>query len=744
MEKIHVLYITDMFHGKGGAEKNLVQLVRGLDRERYEPMVIVLNHGRLLKELRDEGVFTKDLGLRKIYSPRAFVEAVRLFSLLKERRVKVVVTYHIASDLWAGLIARLAGVPVVISSRRDMGYKLKRQHILAYRLMNRCFDRIVAVSEAVRSAIVEKQKVAPHKMITVYNGVEINRSPLSEKERDSLKDSLAMERKDFLVIGATGSIRSVKGYLYFVEAASIVLREYPEAYFLIAGSFDDKPYLAELQQCCRSLGIEKNMIFSGFKGNILQIVQVMDICVSASLSEGMSNAVLEYMSCGKPVVATRAGGNVEVVDDGITGLLVAPGDPRPLARAILALLKDGELRERMGAAGFQAARFKFSLGEMLDRMDRLYSELLFRKEGRSVPAGRRSFRVKAQALVREAAKKASYMKAMSYLVRRTGGTGEKGLRILAYHRVAVDCFDPLTMCLPTWLFERNILHLCRNYSVLSLEQAVRLLREKKLPPRAISLTFDDGYMDNLTNAFPVLARYKVPATIFLSVDAIESGGLLWYDRIVEAFRTSSMRSIDLSFFGLGEHRWGSEHEKIIACRRIVVACKALPRKAREEAVAAIVQSLKGRLPDRLMMDWDHVRYLSARGISFGSHALSHSILSLMGREEAEYEIRESKRLIEKRTGLETFYFANPNGSVDDFNDHVLGVLRQCGYQGACTLVRGINTDASRYTFFRYCMSPGMVAGVKGEYSRMIFDLHLSPLYQRMRATSAVQLKETKP
>jgi peptidoglycan/xylan/chitin deacetylase (PgdA/CDA1 family) len=307
----------------------------------------------------------------------------------------------------------------------------------------------------------------------------------------------------------------------------------------------------------------------------------------------------------------------------------------------------------------------------------------------------------------------------------------RGLRILAYHRVCDTWFDPLSMCLSPELFERNLRHIRAQYLPLTLEEGLYLLREgKKLPEKAVALTFDDGYADNLSTALPLLKHYGIPATVFINVNAVENKDGIWHDRIAEACRKSIRTRLDLRGAGLERYNFSGFARKMSVCRRLVGVCQRVPDRERERLVEAIVREMTGEEPGscRLMLDWEGVKYLASNGVAIGSHGMNHSPLRTLIPQDAEYEIRESKRIIRERTGIDVQYFANPFGNPRDFREDIVTILKNNGYTAAFVLWRGVNTDSGAFTLGRYCITPGMVTGFGGRYSPAVFDLQMALPY----------------
>ena len=379
MQRITILYIIDVFLEMAGAERNLFEVVTRLNPQRFKPIVMCLEGGRPLDFLRNKGVETTDLKLKRIYTPYAFLKAIEIFRIIKQYNVKIVITYHESSDFLGSVVAKLAGVPVIISSRRDMGYKLKKRHILIYKLINRLFNRIITVSDAVKNVICNRENAPLHKIVTIHNGVELEKFS-KQLDRNTIKQSLGL-RSNRPIIGILAGLRPIKGHKYFLEAASLILQKFPETYFLIVGWYDKNgDYFKELKALIRKLNIEENVIFIGGRSDIPEVLSIVDVPVFSSINEGFSNAVLEAMAVGKPVVATNSGGTSEAVIDGETGILVPPCNSEALASAVMVLLDNPEKAKNMGEEGKKRAKQLFSINKMIQSIENLYEKLLSETE----------------------------------------------------------------------------------------------------------------------------------------------------------------------------------------------------------------------------------------------------------------------------------------------------------------------------------------------------------------------------
>jgi glycosyltransferase involved in cell wall biosynthesis len=372
-----ILFLIDSLKVFGGAEKNLAQVVSLLDPAKYNPLVFCLKGGRVYEELKKRKINVENLEIKRIYSLDAFIKAIKLIKLIKKNKVKIVVTYLESSDFWGSVVARIAAVQVVISNRRDTGFNLKTRHVLAYRVINHLFDKIIAVCEGVKEAIVKKEKVNADKIITIYNGVEIYEDNGIDKSQ--FKKSLGLDLNK-LTVTMLANLAPAKGHKDLLTAAVEIINKHKLVQFLLVGA-GKCGYEQNLRDFVNRLGIAKNVIFAGFRSDIPEVLSISDITVLPSTSEGLSNAILEYMSAEKPVVATDVGGNRELIIEGETGFLVPSKHPTALVEAICKLLSNAELRKLMGINGRNRVETYFTKERMIKDIESLFENLLSTKSG---------------------------------------------------------------------------------------------------------------------------------------------------------------------------------------------------------------------------------------------------------------------------------------------------------------------------------------------------------------------------
>ncbi len=298
--------------------------------------------------------------------------------LIRSQRVRIVHTFFETSDLWGGLVAKLSGDPVLVSSRRDMGILRRPIHDRAYRLLNPMFDLVLTVSEEVRAFSMRQDHLAPEKVATLHNGIEIDKAATAT-DSAALRAQLKLSGASHIIC-AVAHIRRVKGLDIFVQAAAKVCREFPHAVFVVVGGNHEPEYFRELQRLTESLGLNDNIRFLGRREEVFPLLKMSDVFCLPSRSEGFSNALVEAMASSLPCVATRVGGNAEALQDGQNGFLVEPEDASATADRILTLLRQPEWARRMGHAARQAVEEKFTQEAMMKNLVGVYERLLAAKQ----------------------------------------------------------------------------------------------------------------------------------------------------------------------------------------------------------------------------------------------------------------------------------------------------------------------------------------------------------------------------
>ncbi len=273
--------------------------------------------------------------------------------------------------------------------------------------------------------------------------------------------------------------------------------------------------------------------------------------------------------------------------------------------------------------------------------------------------------------------------------------------ILTYHRIGPDNNAWLLPPTNTSDFENQMRYLTKTHRIMSLnELAKALLEGKSLDGKIAVVTFDDGYKDSYKYAFPVLKKYNIPATIFLITGHVDEGNLFWFDKIRYTLCNTEIKKFELENFG--EFVLDSIDNKLKSMFTIVEKLKKIPNEKKDNVLKKLADICNVNIPSDLgnefILSWDEVKEMSEYGIVFGAHTVTHPILTRVSLDEARYEITQSKKDIEKQLGKKIDTFCYPNGTVEDFNNDIIEIVKNNGFSCAVTTVPLIN--ASKKNLFK--------------------------------------------
>jgi glycosyltransferase involved in cell wall biosynthesis len=376
ISKRKVFHLVDSLN-VGGTETQAVELALRMPANAYSTTLGCLSaKGPLLDRLKGSDVLVEEFHPKGgLDSPGGFYETLRLAVYLRRGRFQVL---H-AHDLWSNLMgvpaALLARVPAIISSQRDLSHfdwyrGIKRKALRQIQCMS---SVLLANATPIRDALVAEDGFPPSKLRVIHNGVDTSKFQAGVRDRERLFPGL----EDGKLVVLVGNMHSdVKGHPWLIAAAPAVLKEFPETRFVLAGDGEAR---VTFERQVEELGVGGNFRFLGSRTDVPDILASCDIAVLPSKAEGLPNAVLEYMAAGLPTIVSRVGGNPELVQDGVTGLLVPPQDSAALEQALLRLLRDEEFSRRIGANGQRMAIQDFSFERLVREVDELYSDLLAKK-----------------------------------------------------------------------------------------------------------------------------------------------------------------------------------------------------------------------------------------------------------------------------------------------------------------------------------------------------------------------------
>lgn len=365
----------------GGTERHVSNLVRLLDRSRFEVHLACLGRfGEFLERVEHECGAVAEYPIRRLYGPATLRRQLQFARDLRRGRIQVVHTYGFYANVFGVPAARAARVPLVIASIRDTGDHLSASRRRLQRLACRFADCVLVNAEAVREHLIG-DGFPESKIAVIRNGINLQGFS-ARAGSDALRRALGLPAFGPLVT-VVSRLNPMKGIETFLEAARSIAERLPEAHFLVVG--DSEPalgqtsYRARLEAMAAQLGLAGRVLFLGFRSDVADLLAVSTISVMPSLSEGLSNVLLEAMAVGVPAVATRVGGNPEAVEHGVTGLLVAPGDATALAHGVTLLLEHPHLAKCYGEAARQRVRERFSDLRMVRATEEFYLEWLARK-----------------------------------------------------------------------------------------------------------------------------------------------------------------------------------------------------------------------------------------------------------------------------------------------------------------------------------------------------------------------------
>lgn len=386
----------------GGSLTGMLELVAGLDRSRYSPSVVLYEEKPVTRQLRAQGIPVRIFSKRRLPKEHSLQDkpayqrakgypsvtpllrsfraagtflfetlpaALRLAAVFREERPDLIhVCNGFRGNLDAIVAARIRGIPCVVHCKGfdKHGY------------FERLFAPGVAAAVCMTVAIEDHcraEKVRAPEYHVIYDGLDLDRFRPT-RERDDVREELGIGR-DAPVVGVVGNIQEWKGQHILLEAMVDVVREVPTAVALVVGGAhrSGRAYADGLRRFVTTNALASNVVFTGARQDVPDVMNAMDVVVHTSVrGEPFGRVIIEAMSVGRPVVATRAGGVPEFVHDGVDGLLVAPGDAGELASVLRRLLGDSDLRSRL-ADGARAGVRNFSLDHHVAEMTKLYDRI---------------------------------------------------------------------------------------------------------------------------------------------------------------------------------------------------------------------------------------------------------------------------------------------------------------------------------------------------------------------------------
>jgi len=383
-DRIRLMKFVTVF-GCGGTERQVVNLGSALDPQRFRlEFACMKRWGQFLADLENGGFAVNEFPMRSLGSPRAVWQLMRLARRMSQQSAQIVHSYNFYANVFAMPAAWIAGTPVTIASIRDRGIYLTPMQRRLQRQACKLADCVLVNASSIREWLIE-DGYDPERIVVIRNGIDVSR--FTVPRQPGLRAELGIA-PDAPIVSTMTRIIPMKGLEDFIDAAAFVSWHRPDVQFLIVGEAtesdhgkysSDNAYRQTILDRIARLGLTERVHLTGYRSDVAALLAETSVSVLASLSEGLSNVLLESMAAGVPVVGTRVGGTPEIIDHGSTGLLVPPGDPQGLADAIGMLVDDPVTAKGLGAAGRRTVIDRFGMDRMVHATEQLYLDLLVRK-----------------------------------------------------------------------------------------------------------------------------------------------------------------------------------------------------------------------------------------------------------------------------------------------------------------------------------------------------------------------------
>jgi L-malate glycosyltransferase len=365
---IKIAFVIDTIESPtAGTEKQLLLLIRKLDRAQFEPYLCVLRTSKWLEnEFRECKLFRVNFFSFK--NLKSYFRLLHFAVFLKRRKIDIVQTFFKDGNKVGVISGKLGGVKRIVSTRRNQGYWHTKSELLILYRLNRMVTHFLTNSHNTKKWAIKTEKIHNRKITVIPNALECELYyRATDAQRISFREQLGFS-KNAILIGAVANLRPVKSIDVLIRAANIVVRCYPRAGFVIVGEGSER---TALEQMCRTLEIDGSVRFLGECTDITHVLSCLDIGTLTSSSESFSNAIIEYMAASLAVVCSDVGGVREAIEDGVNGFVVEPGNYQQVAARIMTLIETDSFAD-MGKTGREKAVRLYSSEHVIDLYHRFY------------------------------------------------------------------------------------------------------------------------------------------------------------------------------------------------------------------------------------------------------------------------------------------------------------------------------------------------------------------------------------
>ncbi len=370
--RLRILFIIDSLYGlHGGTENQVVKLINHIDRSLFDIHLLHLSNSRWIDAHASElNCKLKCYDVMKLKRPKNIILFLLILRYIRRLRPDVVMTFFALSNILGVAIARMAGVKCIVGTRRDYGLWLGKG-LVFFRLANRLVQRILTNSYRVRDLIAREEQFDKSRIDVIYNGIRLKEDLPDARGGKALKAKWGIP-EGAPVVGIVGGLKPMKRHGTFIRAAKRIRETRADVHFLIIG---DGPLRNRLERLAAHLGMTAHMHFAGSQEDVLPFLGILDIGINCSANEGLSNAIMEYMAYGVPCIASRAGGNAELIKDGENGCLFDLDDDSGLAESIESLLEDKERSVQFAQRSREKIIGTFSLERMIEQYNQYFTKV---------------------------------------------------------------------------------------------------------------------------------------------------------------------------------------------------------------------------------------------------------------------------------------------------------------------------------------------------------------------------------
>ncbi len=522
-------------YAPGGTQRQMLELIGRIDRRRFKVYPVCFHtEGAWFERLASMGEPVALFPIHGFRQPRTVMQLRAFAAWCREKKIQILQTCELYSNIFGLPGGALASVPVRLGSRRGFVEPpgLQRMQRASYGAAHRVVANSHAAADRLRVEGVDDGKI-----LVIPNGIDTR---AFEAHRYSSTP------RHIMMIAC---LREEKRIDVLVRSMPRILERHPDARLTLAGDGTCREALTTL---VRELGVGERVTFLGHRDDVPALLQDADVFVLPSRSEAFPNSIMEAMAAGVPVVASDVGGIPELVRDQVTGRLVPPGNVDALSNALLTLLGNPQQVEEFGRAGRRVIEQTYSFDRMVEQFQTLYDAELSARTADAPARGSRAKQVVKRTLMRTYLKSGLPPARDAVLARM----GRGRLTVLNYHQVNDHADDFSTVS--TAAFRQQMQFLKQNYRVVSLPEAIAALGTPGHCERLVAITFDDGYADNAKVAAPIMRSLELPATFFVSTDMIGSSRPFPHDVVQgrppqDHMTWDDLRALQAQGFLVGSH-----------------------------------------------------------------------------------------------------------------------------------------------------------------------------------------------